>query len=232
VAGPNAAEGEPSIMKKNEVQVGGTYLAKVGARSVEVRIESENAKGGWNAVSVASGKPIRVKNPQHLRPAKSADATGPAVETDAAADAPGDAADIEQPAPADDADLVPLTALDKQKRAAGKSKRGGGGRGKKTATTTVTAPAKEKRAPKPKPAKEAKPKKMSCLDAAAAVLKSKGEPMRCIDMVAAMKEKGLWETSAPTPAATLYSAILRELTAKGRDSRFKKTDRGHFGLNA
>ena len=57
-------------MKKEEVEVGGTYLAKVGARSVEVRIESENAKGGWNAKSVASGKPIRLKDPQHLRPAK------------------------------------------------------------------------------------------------------------------------------------------------------------------
>ena len=70
---------------------------------------------------------------------------------------------------------------------------------------------------------------MSCLDAAAAVLKAKGEPMRCIDMIEAMKERGLWTTAAPTPAATLYSAILREL-AKGSASRFKKTDRGHFTL--
>jgi hypothetical protein len=69
-ARPNEAEGEQTMMKKNEVEIGGTYLAKVGARSVEVRIESETAKGGWNAVSVASGKPIRIKDPKHLRPVK------------------------------------------------------------------------------------------------------------------------------------------------------------------
>ena len=46
-------------MKRDEVEVGGTYLAKVGSRSVEVRIERENPKGGWEAKSVATGKPIR-----------------------------------------------------------------------------------------------------------------------------------------------------------------------------
>ena len=43
---------------------------------------------------------------------------------------------------------------------------------------------------------------------------------------------GLWATAAPTPAATLYSAILREVGKKGDKSRFRKTDRGHFALNA
>ena len=71
---------------------------------------------------------------------------------------------------------------------------------------------------------------MTCLDAAAAVLKAKGEPMRCADMVAAMKAQGLWETTAPTPAATLYSALLREITRKGDASRFRKSDRGLFTL--
>jgi hypothetical protein len=33
-----------------------------------------------------------------------------------------------------------------------------------------------------------------------------------------------------TPAATLYSAILREMNAKGKDARFVKTERGKFGL--
>jgi len=61
------------IMKKEEVKVGGTYLAKVGTRHVEVRIEGETPKGGWNAKSVASGKPIRIKDPKHLRPTTAAD---------------------------------------------------------------------------------------------------------------------------------------------------------------
>src|SRR5947208_3189920 len=98
-ARPNAAEGAKSTMNKNEIEVGGTYLAKVGARHVEVRIASENAKGGWNATSVASGKPIRIKNPQHLRPAKDG-----AVEQ---------ADDVEQTAPADEGYLVPLTHLER-----------------------------------------------------------------------------------------------------------------------
>src|SRR5215208_6526897 len=72
-ARPRPAKGART-MKKNEVQIGGTYLAKVGARSVEVRIEGETPKGGWNARSVASGKPIRIKNPEHLRPVKEAGA--------------------------------------------------------------------------------------------------------------------------------------------------------------
>jgi hypothetical protein len=95
-------------MKKEEIKVGGHYLAKVGSRSVEVRVEGETPKGGWNAVSVASGKPIRIKDPRHLRPAKEADA--------AAVPDP----EVEQPAPADDADLVPLTQLDKEKKRGGK----------------------------------------------------------------------------------------------------------------
>ena len=48
-------------------------------------------------------------------------------------------------------------------------------------------------------------------DAAAQVLKAKGEPMTTGAMIEAMREKKLWDTKAPTPAATLYSAILREL---------------------
>jgi hypothetical protein len=73
---------------------------------------------------------------------------------------------------------------------------------------------------------------LSCLDAAVAVLKAAGEPLQTKVMVERMKEKGLWSTNAPTPAATLYSAILREMKTKGGDARFKKTDRGHFALNA
>jgi len=56
--------------------------------------------------------------------------------------------------------------------------------------------------------------------------------MRCADLITAMKEQGLWASSAPTPAATLSSARLREITTKGADSRFKKTGPGLFTLNA
>jgi hypothetical protein len=44
-----------------------------------------------------------------------------------------------------------------------------------------------------------------------------------------MAQKKLWESpNGKTPAATLYAAILRELTTKGKDSRFQKTEPGKF----
>ena len=48
-------------------------------------------------------------------------------------------------------------------------------------------------------------------------------------MIKAMAEKGYWTSpGGKTPAATLYSAILRELQTKANDARFKKTERGKF----
>ena len=89
-------------------------------------------------------------------------------------------------------------------------------------------PAKGTRSKTAKPATE---KKLSALDAAAQVLKDAGEPMTCRAMIDAMSAKKLWTSDAPTPAATLYSAILREQQRKGDASRFKKVDRGQFALN-
>lgn len=74
------------------------------------------------------------------------------------------------------------------------------------------------------------PARMSCLDAAAAVLKANGAPMQTKAMIDAMHTQGLWSSDAPTPAATLYSAILREMKVKGDANRFRKTSRGHFDL--
>jgi hypothetical protein len=51
--------------------------------------------------------------------------------------------------------------------------------------------------------------------------------MDCQTMIKTMAEKGYWSSpGGKTPAATLYSAILRELKAKGNDARFVKTERG------
>ena len=85
---------------------------------------------------------------------------------------------------------------------------------------------------KAKKPKEPKEKKPSGLDAAAQVLKDAGEPMRCQDMVEKMLNSGLWKTNGKTPAATIYSAIHREIQTKKKESRFSKTDRGLFAYNA
>ena len=57
--------------------------------------------------------------------------------------------------------------------------------------------------------------------------------MACKELIEAMEKKGLWTSpGGKTPHATLYSAILREINAKGKEARFKKTDRGRFAINA
>ena len=54
-------------MKKNEVKVGGMYVAKVSDKLVTVRIDSAHSKGGWHATNTATGKRIRIKSAQRLR---------------------------------------------------------------------------------------------------------------------------------------------------------------------
>ena len=90
-----------------------------------------------------------------------------------------------------------------------------------------------KTARKPTASKPAKSDgKLGCLDAAAKVLGEKKEPMTTKEMIEAMAAKGYWSSpNGQTPAATLYSAILREIKTKGKDARFKKQDRGLFAIN-
>jgi hypothetical protein len=48
-------------------------------------------------------------------------------------------------------------------------------------------------------------------------------------MIGAMAIKGYWTSpGGKTPAATLYSAILREIDTKGDASRFVKVGKGQF----
>jgi hypothetical protein len=95
------------------------------------------------------------------------------------------------------------------------------------AGAATPAPAKTKA----KKAKEPKAKKTSALDAAVRVLEEAGEPMTCPVMIEQMAAKGYWTSpGGATPAATLYSAVLREINAKGKEARFVKTERGKFGL--
>lgn len=88
---------------------------------------------------------------------------------------------------------------------------------------------KAPKAKRTKEPKEKKPKRVSALDAAAQVLGSAAEPMRAKAIVEAMEAKGLWKSpGGKTPDATLYAAMIREITRKGDKARFKKTDRGLF----
>ena len=102
--------------------------------------------------------------------------------------------------------------------------------GAKPATEVATAqasakPAKRRGAAKEKPAEA---KALSGLDAAAQVLREAAEPLNAQDLIARILERGLWKTEGKTPAATIYAAMIREIKAKGSDSRFQKVDRGRF----
>jgi hypothetical protein len=92
--------------------------------------------------------------------------------------------------------------------------------------------AKTKKSKTPKTTKKAKPpkdKKLSAIDAAAQVLASAKAPMNAKEMIEAMAAKALWTSpGGKTPHATLYSAIIREIALKGKESRFVKKERGKF----
>jgi hypothetical protein len=104
---------------------------------------------------------------------------------------------------------------------------------KKPPKGAAKKPAAEKADVKPKTEKKAKTnaadKRLSTINAAHKVLADTGKAMNCQELIAAMTEKGLWTSPGGlTPAATLYSAILRELKAKGAESRFRKVEKGKF----
>ena len=109
-------------------------------------------------------------------------------------------------------------------------------KGKKNAAPKA-APAKAE-APKTAPAKPATPKaadeakpKLSLMKAAVAVLGESDEALNTKQMIELAKQKGLWTPGeGKTPEQTLYSAIAREIKAKGEAARFKMVSKGHFKL--
>ena len=57
--------------------------------------------------------------------------------------------------------------------------------------------------------------------------------MGCQELIDTMAARDYWTNpGGKTPAATLYSALLKETRTKGTQSRFTKTGRGEFGLAA
>ena len=211
-------------MKKNEVQIGGVYSAKVSDKLVQVRIDAENRSGGWDATNLATGKKIRIKTAQRLREAVHDDASHLRAIAQA---------DQENARLRDERETSPdgmITSERAMTRAARKRA--------ETSRDATTAPAEstaDDQAEKlPKATKRTKGddgdgKKMSCIDAAARVLTEAGEPLNAKQMIEAITAKGYWTSpGGKTPHATLYSAIIREIADKGAEARFRKTERGRF----
>ena len=54
-------------MKRNAIQIGRVYTAKVSGRLTSVRIDNANPHGGWDATNLATGKKVRIKSARRLR---------------------------------------------------------------------------------------------------------------------------------------------------------------------
>ena len=54
-------------MKKADVHIGETYLAKVTNKVVPVKIMAENRHGGWHAINTLTKRAVRIKSAQRLR---------------------------------------------------------------------------------------------------------------------------------------------------------------------
>jgi hypothetical protein len=55
-------------MMKNEVNVGGEYMAKVSGSHVKVRVTSVSPHGGWDGVNTATGRAIHFRSAMRLSP--------------------------------------------------------------------------------------------------------------------------------------------------------------------
>jgi len=188
-------------MKKNEVKIGEAYMAKVTNDVVPVRIDSESPTGGWSGKNIATGRKVQIKSAQRLRrKCTEADLSG-----------------LGRPKPKQRRSVAPKATASPTST---------------TGAKTSSKAAKEaKSPPAPTRAKQgdtaAKPKeaKMSALDAAAKVLAEAKEPMAARAIVDAAFAKNYWKSDGLTPWATLYSAMIREISTKGQKSRFERGDR-------
>jgi len=197
-------------MKKSEVKIGGIYIAKITNRIVRVRIDAVSRYGGWDGTNLDTNKKVRVKSPAKLRAAIGGD-TIPAKAKESKM--PKDRTAQKQ---RDTAQTMAAQTQDTSSTAVcpncGGVELDEKGKCKKCHAPDV-----------------AKPKHISALDAAARILTENGQPMNAKEIVDAAITKGYWKSpKGKTPQATLYSAILREIIAKGDQSRFRKTERGKF----
>lgn len=54
-------------MKKAEIQIGSTYIAKVSGVLAKVRITGESPYGGWRGMNLATGREVRIRSAARLR---------------------------------------------------------------------------------------------------------------------------------------------------------------------
>ena len=198
-------------MKREQIEIGQVYRAKVTDKLVPVRIEAENPHGGWDGTNLNTNRKVRIKSAQRLR--------GPIAvpeDNDAATSKPRRSKKKLTTKQRDELRAQHSREQADQENARLAERRNNGPDGQ-TASERAMANSEKPKA-----------KKLSALDAAAQVLADADEPMNTKQMIEAMAEKGLWTSDAATPWATLYSAITREIQKKGDQARFEKAERGKF----
>ena len=202
-----AVQNQEIPMNANEVQIDGYYTCKVDHKLTIVHVLDKDPAGGWDAINTKTGKRIHVKAAKRLLELVDPRTGKPMTNPVAATCEP--AAESSQ------------TTTEEPKRD----------------TAQPVATGSEAEEPAEEPVEEtsqaaAQGKKMSLIEAAIMVMRDLGEPMNTKRMVALVAERGLWQPSrgGKTPAATLYSSILREMRDKGDSSRFEKKERGKFTL--
>jgi hypothetical protein len=213
-------------MKKADIKIGSVYRAKVSDKLTDVRIDAENPTGGWDATNLATKKKVRIKSAQRLRtPAM----TGEEAKAVAAADQENARVRDQRKASKDGktASERAMTRSEETKKAPRTKKAATSANGKAKATTAATT---TEAATRVKPGGDKAKPRTGILDAAAQILAKAKEPMGCKNIVEQAIAKKLWSTSGKTPAATLYAAIIREISKKGNDARFEKVDRGRFQI--
>ena len=191
-------------MNKADVKIGSMYKVKVSGVLAEVRINGVNPHGGWDGMNTKTHRRVRIASAGRLRGL--VDRSGKKqVSTLAEHEAE--------------------IAADKAAKGAQAAENRPRAKKAKKATKDAKSPAKRDTG---KP--DAKP--MSLLNAAAHLLSlGTRDPMRCKDIVDLAVARGLWTPgSGKTPASTLHAAMSREITTRGDDSRFRKTEPGKFTL--
>ncbi len=54
-------------MKKRDIEIGTTYIAKVSGVLAKVRITGESPYGGWRGKNLATGREVRIRSAARLR---------------------------------------------------------------------------------------------------------------------------------------------------------------------
>jgi len=211
-------------MKKSDIKIGTTYTVKITNRVVPVRIDAANPNGGWDATNLATKKKVRIKSAAKLRGEHRENMKATA------------AADQENARPRDQrkASKDSQTASERAMNRSAKTKKSA--RTTKTAAKGTSTTSNRGKSPEPatrtnarKSKRDSATKRKGILDFAAEILAKAKEPMSCKDIVEKAQAAG-WTTSGKTPHATLYAAIIREISKKGKDARFEKVDRGRFRI--